>query len=132
MVATRRCVSIDLTSRSATKVMFRSANAASNAREVSGDGGTGVSSGRRNVISQALRRPRVVRQSHSVERRAPEHHIELGETEREGIAFVDQGHVNVIAERLREHGAELKPAEARAENEDAFFHGIAEWRGICF
>jgi hypothetical protein len=34
---------------------------ASNAREVSGDGGTGVSSGRMSVISQALRIPRVVR-----------------------------------------------------------------------
>jgi DNA helicase HerA-like ATPase len=61
MVATRRWVSIDRTSRSATKVMFRSANAASNAREVSGDGGTGVSSGRMSVISQALRMPRVAR-----------------------------------------------------------------------
>jgi len=54
-------VSTDLISRSATKVMLRSANAASNAREVSGDGGTGVSSGETRVISQALRMPRVVR-----------------------------------------------------------------------
>ena len=41
--------------------MFLSANASSSAREVSGDGGTGVSSGRMRVISQALRIPRVAR-----------------------------------------------------------------------
>ncbi len=41
--------------------MSRSANAATNAREVSGDGGTGLASGITNEISQASRTPRAVR-----------------------------------------------------------------------
>ncbi len=54
----------------------------------------------------------------------PEHHVELREAEIEGVALVDQRHFDVVAKRLREHGAEFEPAEAGAENEDAFFHRL--------
>ena len=60
-----------------------------------------------------------VRQAHRVAARAPEHHVELREAEDERVALVDQRHVDLVAERLRERGGELEPAEARAEDEDA-------------
>ena len=37
---------------------------------------------------------------------------------------VNQRHLDGVAKRLREHGAEFEPAEAGAENEDALFHGL--------
>ena len=45
------------------------------------------------------------------------------------VALVDQRHVDAVAERLGEHGAEFEPAEAGAENEDALFHGTAQLDG---
>ena len=63
-----------------------------------------------------------VGQPHRLGRRAPEHHVELREAEDERVALVDQRHLDVVAERLREHRAQLQPAEARAENEDARVH----------
>ena len=56
----------------------------------------------------------------------PEHHVELREAEIEGVVLVNQRHIDAVAERLREHGAEFEPAEAGAENEDALFHRIAK------
>ena len=38
--------------------------------------------------------------------------------------LVNQRHFDVLAQRLREHGAEFEPAEAGAENEDACFHRL--------
>ena len=38
------------------------------------------------------------------------------------LDVVNQRHFDAVAKRLREHGAEFEPAEAGAENEDAFFH----------
>ena len=73
----------------------------------------------------------LIRQSHRVERRAPEHHVELRVAEGKGVAFVDQRHIDAIAERLREHGAEFEPTEASSENEDVFFHRIVELIVIC-
>ena len=58
-----------------------------------------------------------VRQPHRVERRPPEHHVELRVAEDEGVVLVDQRHVDVVAERLGEHGRELEPAEAGAEDD---------------
>lgn len=55
----------------------------------------------------------------------PEHHVELREAEIEGVALVNQRHVDAVAERLREHGAEFESAEAGARNEDPPFHRIA-------
>ena len=73
----------------------------------------------------------LIRQSHRVERRAPEHHVELRVAEGKGVAFVDQRHIDAIAERLRERGAEFEPTEAGSENEDVFFHRIVELIVIC-
>ena len=63
-----------------------------------------------------------VGQPHRVGRRAPEHHVELREPEDERVALVDQRHLDLVAERLREHGAQLQPAEPRPENEYARAH----------
>ena len=59
-----------------------------------------------------------VRQSHGVERRAPEHHVELRVAEDEGVALVDERHVGLVAERLRQPGRQLETAEPGPENHD--------------
>jgi hypothetical protein len=51
-----------------------------------------------------------------------EHHVELRVPEDERLVLVDQGHVDVVAERLRQHGRELKTPEARSEDDDPSFH----------
>ena len=57
-----------------------------------------------------------------VERRPAEHHVELRVSEDERVVLVDQGYVDVVAERLRQHGRELKTAEARSEDDNPGFH----------
>ena len=54
-----------------------------------------------------------------------EHHVELGEPEDEGVGLVDQGDVDVVAERLGEAAAELQTAEAGSQDQDAHARRIA-------
>jgi hypothetical protein len=68
----------------------------------------------------------LIRESHRVKRRVPEHDVELRVAENKGVVLIDQRHVDAVAIRLGEHGAEFEPSEAGAENEDALFHGITE------
>ena len=51
-----------------------------------------------------------------------EHDVELRVAEHERVAVVDQRHAGLVAERVREHGCELEPAEPRAEDEDPLAH----------
>ncbi len=44
--------------------------------------------------------------------RPAEHHVEFRVTEDERVALVDQGHVDAVAERLRQHRCELETSEA--------------------
>ena len=63
-----------------------------------------------------------VREADRVGRRPPEHHVELRVPEDERVVLVDQRHVDVVAERLRQHGRELETAKARPEDEDPRRH----------
>ena len=63
-----------------------------------------------------------VGEAHGLERCATEHHVELGVAEDEGVALVDQRDLDLLAERLREHGGELETAEARPQDNDATLH----------
>ena len=63
-----------------------------------------------------------VGQAHGVGRRAAEHHVELREAEHEAVVLVDQRHVDVVAERLRQRRAELEAAEAGPEHEHSLAH----------
>ena len=89
------------------------------------------------IVSRRTRTPGLgdvaIGQPHRVGRRAPEHHVELREPEHERVALVDQRHLELAAERLRQHGAQLQPAEPRAENEYARAHRatISGLAGSC-
>ena len=52
-----------------------------------------------------------VREPNSVERRAPEHHVQLRVAEHERVVLVDQGHVHPVAQRLGQHGRKLETSE---------------------
>ena len=64
-----------------------------------------------------------VREADRVRRRATEHHVELGVAEDERVAAVDQRHVDVVAELLRQRRAQLQAAETGPENDDPGAHG---------
>ena len=55
-------------------------------------------------------------------RRPAEHHVELRVPEDERVVLVDQGYVDVVAERLRQHGRELESPKTRSEDDNAAFH----------
>ena len=57
-----------------------------------------------------------VGQPHRLGARAAEHHIQLGEAEHERVALVDQRHLDVVAQLLRQHRRELQPAEPRPQH----------------
>ena len=63
-----------------------------------------------------------VREADRIERRPPEHHVELGVAEDERVALVDQRHVDAVTERLRQDGRELEPPEPRSEHDDPSPH----------
>ena len=64
-----------------------------------------------------------VREADRVGRRPAEHHVELRVPEDEGVVLVDQGHVDVVAERLRQHGRELETSETRPRTRTRVFIG---------
>jgi hypothetical protein len=53
---------------------------------------------------------------------APKQQIELGESEDERIATVDQRYVNLIAKPLRETGCHLEPTESGTQNQYTRLH----------
>ena len=63
-----------------------------------------------------------VRNAHGVHRRAAEHHVELRVAEDECLGLVDQRHVDLVAELLRQDARELEAPEAGTENDDASSH----------
>ena len=65
-----------------------------------------------------------VREANCVRSRPPEHHVELRVAEDEGVALVDQGDGDLVAERFREHGRELEPAEAGSQDDDSLHRTI--------
>ena len=81
--------------------MLRSANAAINAREVSGNGGTGLPSGVTSVIFADEPDPwlhdRLVWHPHAFRRRMTEHDVQLGKAEDERVVPVDEGRLDAIA-----------------------------------
>ena len=88
---------------------------------VGGDApGLGVDRGDR-LLQQADARLDVlaVRQAHRLGRRAAEHDVELRVAEDEAVALVDERHVDLVAERLGQHRAELEAAEARSQHQYA-------------
>jgi hypothetical protein len=60
-----------------------------------------------------------VREAHCVGRRPAEHQVELRVAEDERVALVDQGHSDVVAMRLRQHGGELEACETCSQDHDA-------------
>ncbi len=64
-----------------------------------------------------------VRQADRVECRPAEHHVELRVAEDERVVLVDQRHLDLVAERLGQHGGELETAETRSEDDNAGRHG---------
>ena len=64
-----------------------------------------------------------VRQPHAVERRPPEHHVELGITEHEGVAFVDDRDIGSRPKAFRQQRGELEAAKSGAQNQDTSAHG---------
>ena len=55
-------------------------------------------------------------------RLAPEHHVELREAEDERVGLVDQRHLDLVGDRLGEHGAQLQAAEPRSKDDHALAH----------
>ena len=69
-----------------------------------------------------------IREANGLHRRPAEHHVELRVPEDERIVLVDQGHVDVFAERLRQGRCELEPPEAGSENHDTALHSVDRLR----
>ena len=63
-----------------------------------------------------------VRQSHGVERVTPEHDIELGVAEHEGIALVDQRDLDLVAQRFGQDRAQFHAAETSPQHRDSRAH----------
>ena len=63
-----------------------------------------------------------IRMAHRVERGVAEHHVELGEAEDERVALVDQRHLHLIAQRLRQDRAQLHAGKAGAQDRDPRAH----------
>ena len=68
---------------------------------------------------------------HRLARRAPEHHVELGEAEDEAVGPVDEHDLDVVAELLGQPRRQLQPTEPRAQHQ--YSHGCestASWRSV--
>ena len=65
-----------------------------------------------------------VRKANRVQRRPPEHHVELRVAEDERVALVDQRDGDLVADRLRQHRRELEPAEAGSQDDDSLHRTI--------
>ena len=64
-------------------------------------------------------------QSYVIEATAPEHHVQLRETEDERVALVDESDLDVVTEILGEPGRELQAAEPGSEDQNSGRHVLA-------
>ena len=59
---------------------------------------------------------RIVGDAHRIRRLAPKHHIQLRSAEDKGIVLIDQRQAQLVAQRFRQNGGKLEPAESRPQD----------------